>query len=420
MNTSYANDFTYCGFSVSRYNLIDYIANLEPRSAVSKWGRQRNRYYSTGIVESMIHAMAVGNVQFNVRDRELCTLLEQMIVKGGYNADGVYSDEAHAAIRRLYQMQGKNPDECALYDKNISGRFGKAKSKLKSIFGFGKKAPQDSSRTAEAATPAQPAPVPNSQPRAQQSGDATSPAPQPQAKSKKRWVPFAAITTGVITMVAVMFSGAGRHAANQDGNSSQAVPEFKTVNVGDTAHNITQVYNLSDGVYGGIGIRPFAGAQQSVAQPRDSAVNTVATDSASVQLTRTSKSALNILLGEKKADTLCHQVQSQMDAGIFTAPRGMSAERIAHAMTMSRIYEGKSVILDALNSNVALTPAQQAAFNQHIDEIGDMGVGIQKRMASKHKLSTHSKYDHASRTQQKVHIKNLKQLKQFRKMARTR
>lgn len=119
-------------------------------------------------------------------------------------------------------------------------------------------------------------------------------------------------------------------------------------------------------------------------------------------------------MGAKKRDALYDKIQQQVDRGIFKIPNGMSVQRIAHAMKMSRIYEGESIILDALNNNIKLTEAQQIAFEKHIDGIGIRGEKLQKRMMQKQKLSNHSKFDKSSYAQQKAHVKNLKQLRQLR------
>ncbi|MBD5400889.1 hypothetical protein HDR61_04060 [bacterium] len=204
--------------------------------------------------------------------------------------------------------------------------------------------------------------------------------------SKKKWMyRITATVAGLAAVGASLFMT--RKAAD---TTKMQTPVFKTVQIDTASHKTTAAYNLG----------------------RDN--SNVANDSTAIALTRSSKSSLNILLGEKKADELCARVQHQIDNGIFVAPRGMSAERIAHAMEMSRIYEGKSVILDALESKTKLTPAQQAEFAKHIDEIGDMGTGIQKRMASKRKLSNHSQFNKAPKKMRDLHVKNIKQLHQLR------
>ncbi len=383
-------DFTYAGFGVSRYNLRDYLDNIKGRQALF----QRYNCYAFGIVDSIIYSISTNNVQFNVKDQEICRLLEELVRAGGYDEHGVYSESAHQAMRNLCIMQGKNPEHHVLYNKNIPGRVDKIKNKIQNLFGFGNKKQQEQR------------PVP--------------------ASSRKNKILYrvTATLTGLMAVGTAVFMTSDLTKSNTESDVDAArVSAFKTISVGDTTHHAAQIlYKLDKWRLSRNAQSPFFVAKPAL-KPMHGAsarVAPVATDSASVRLTRASQSALNVLLGQKKADKLCRQVQAQIDAGIFAAPRGMSVQRIAHAMTMSRIYEGKSVILDALKSTKRLTPAQQAAFAQHIDEIGDLGVKLQQRMASGHRLSTHSRYAQAPRALQQAHVKNLKQLKQLRKMARTR
>jgi len=428
-------DFKYAGFEVSRYNLRDYVEDMKASRGISKLHYD---YYAYGIANSIIFEISINNVQFDAKDREICKLLEEIIRLAGYDKNGVYSETAHRAMRNLCIMQGKNPEHHILYDRNISGRLGAAKAKIAGFFGLGKKkknTPKPSEKPAPAPVPVrEPAPVQKSAPKPiSKPVETKSVEPQPKTveakhqgvlRKNKMFYRGAATVGGLALLGFSLFMAYDLTKSTWETEPvKDQTPTFKTVSVGDTAYRSTQVYNLAD-VYKSPNIlTPFLTATTSAQKAQSAPERTVApvaTDSVSVRLTQASQSALNILLGQKKADDLCRQVQAQLDAGIFAAPRGMSVQRIAHAMTMSRIYEGKSIILDALKSKVRLTPAQQAAFEHHIDEIGDLGVKLQKRMASGHRLSTHSRYDHASKAMQKVHIKNLKQLKQMRKMARTR
>lgn len=462
MNTEYTNEFQYGGFSVSRQNIESYLNDMDIDRKSISWANPGDLSFSAGIVQSMIFCIANNDAKFDVRNTELCHALEEMIIRGGYDRDGVYSPVAHAAMRNLRAIQGKNPDDYVLQNKTSAGTVDKVKSKLKSLFGFGKKKQ----------TPTEPAisPVSTSivtpldqQPKQEQKTTAT-----PQNK-KTILYKIAAAFTGVVAIGAslIMTSNTTKTPGSPANDNSKA-PTFKTITLPSNAHHMAQAYNMSDNTqiktlvvpvqnksasntntlytmrnalksapdtaihatkstagaptYAGVA-KTYSGpikiAKKSPVIPKKT-ISNAATDSLSAQLTRTSKSSLNILLGAQKADSLCRRIQSQIDAGIFAAPNGMSIERIAHAMTMSRIYEGKSIILTALQSTTKLTPAQQAEFNQHIDEIGDMGVKLQKRMAAKHKLSNHSKFNQATQSAKKLHIQNLKQLKQMRKMAHTR
>ena len=122
------------------------------------------------------------------------------------------------------------------------------------------------------------------------------------------------------------------------------------------------------------------------------------------------ENALNIIIGEQAYLELYKKIKHQVLHKRFKIPEGMSIERIAHAATMSRIYEGKSIVLDALETKVNLTPEQQKMFESHIEGIGVRGEKLQKRMSEKQTLSNHSRFDKASHSAQQKHVKNLQKL----------
>lgn len=344
--------FTCYGLPVTKIKIRDYMYNRI--KSVFSWDAHRNSAARDSLGDRIISAIADNDYWVNETDAEIYPLLEEFITRCGYDSNGVYSKTARNAMQNLCIAQGKNPDEHVLFDKNFSGRKNKIVSKIKNVFGFGKK---------QEAEPEQ----------------------HDTASKQKKWMYRITATVAGLAMV-----GAGLFMGQKmSDNATNQAPNFKTVKTDSVSHKSVQTYDI--------------------------ARNQPASDSISVALTRSSKSALNILLNEKKAADLCNQVQRQMDAGIFVAPHGMSAERIAHAITMSRIYEGTSVVTDALESKTKLTPAQQAEFNQHIDEIGDMGVKLQKKMTTKQKLSQHSQFNKASKTMRQVHVQNLKHLHQLRK-----
>jgi len=435
MSNLFIEDFKYAGFGVSRYNLQDYLMNMGAGRTIM---RQHYDYCAYGIVGSIIHCIATNNVEFNVKDHEICRLLEQLIRAGGYDKHGVYSQTAHQAMRNLRIMQGKNPDDYKLYNKNIHGTMAKAKDKIKSMFGFGGKQKQEQQKNVHTPQPepkqeikaahkpvqAPAKPANKVAPSVKTQATPTEPkvATKKSDKTTNKNKILYRITTAATVLMALGATVLMTSDINKNAHSNVKTvkaPTFKTITAPTQTHHMVSTYNLTSAwnnqTVQNKSVRPPLLAQSHVrTKPQ-----MVATDSVSVSLTRASKSALDILLGESKANDLCAQVQSQIDAGIFAAPNGMSAQRIAHAMTMSRIYEGKSVILDALNSKTKLTPQQQAEFNHHIEEIGDMGVKLQKRMAAKQQLSTYSKYDRSSKILKQLHKKNMKQLRQAR-LAHTR
>ena len=216
---------------------------------------------------------------------------------------------------------------------------------------------------------------------------------------------FASVITGGIILGAMLFSGdTNKKSTGTKANEDSVKALTVATPIAKAHYKSVATYNIKKSTWS----KQTNSIEQNKYKP--------ATDSLSVKLTAASRSALNILIGNENAQKLCDDVRSKIDAGIFQLPDGMSIERVAHAMQMSRIYEGHSIILDALNSDVKLTDVQQKAFNDHIANIGDLGVKIQKRMAAKHKLSRNSRYEQADKSLRAAHIKNLKQLKQAKKL----
>ena len=249
----------------------------------------------------------------------------------------------------------------------------------------------------------------------------------PEKRKFGRFAAISATITGFVALGAAMLFGSHNSAdmtsSTVDNNNE---PTFKNIYVDQSSHyDNVSTYNMIDSLkkqksnldslmqYRA----PSVVKSEQVAQEKQTVQTSEDKDYADA-VTDASRSALNILIGAERAQKLYHDICVKVKAGIFNLPDGMSVERVAHAMEMSRIYEGHSVILDALNSDVKLTVEQQKAFNDHIASIGDLGVKLQKRMAKQHNLNQHSRYDKAGKDFQRAHAKNLKQLRQIKNRMR--
>ena len=365
------------------------------------------------------------------------------------HVNGTYSDEARTAMRVLCLYCGFPADSIVLTDHAPMGRIGRLKQRIGKWFGAEepRDAQEDKIDQLFATGSQQKSLVKQdtltdeiekhrkeeeqkrivAEEKAQKRAENTNSTvpvimPMVPKKAKRDWfAKISATFTGVIALGAAMLFSADNSekavATNQINNDK--IPTFKTIDMAQSVHyNNVATYNIIDS------IQKQKSNLDSVMQYRKISVkvkkssNVAKSQDVAVAITRASRSALNILIGTKQAQKLCDNIQSKVDSGIFQLPEGMSVERVAHAMQMSRVYEGHSVILDALNSNVKLTLEQQRAFNEHIASIGDLGVKLQKRMASKHNLSKHSRYDNAKKTLKMAHAKNLKQLRQMRSYMR--
>lgn len=352
-------DFKYYNFTLNRGVMRDYIESTVSERKYMKWHSGACDYQSN-ITNSIIAAIAQNSIEFNKQDSEMLEILEDMIRKCGYGTDGKYSKTAHQAMQNLCLIRGLNKDAIKLYDHTITGKIQQGKEKLKNLFGFKKK---------------------------------KTIAPQ-QKNNNGIKIVAAGIALFALTTMLTGEKDSNNHAKEKEPAKKENIQTVKQT--------------------------PIIHTQTPISQPQENITQTknIEADQQLQSINNFCDSSLDILMGTQKRDALYNKIQNQVNRGIFKIPEGMSVQRIAHAMEMSRIYEGKSVILDALNTNTQLTDAQQEAFKNHIDGIGIRGEKLQQRISKQQKLSSYSKFDHSSKAQQSKHIKNLKQLRQMR--ARTR
>lgn len=336
-----------------QFNLSQEVLELYISDAKKTTNTSIYPTYSSAITQSIIEAIASDNADFDTTDTEMVNTVEKLIKECGMDENGIYTPDAHIAMQKLCIKRGIRPDAIQLHDRTW-------KTKLKSFLGFGKK-------------------------KEQPTQDNTS-------KHKKMFGMTVAGVAGIALLgLSALFGGQKSDTESGSDTNKQKIENKQTTPKKTTPHQTHTVV-----------IKEQVAAAKPLVSKEIQTINNFC------------DSALDILIGSKKRDTLYNKIQAQVDRGIFRIPVGMSVQRIAHAMEMSRIYEGKSIILDALNSDVKLTEIQQIAFEAHIDGIGVRGEKLQKRMAAKQKLSGHSRFNKASYNQQMKHIKNLKQLRQIR------
>lgn len=355
-------DFQYFNFHLNTSTIQNYIENTVAERKYMRWHSNRGAYEAP-LTDSIINAIAGNKVKFDINNTELVETLDKLIRKCGYGTDGTYTESAHQAMKNLCIMRGINPDNAKLYDHTLSGRIAQGKEKIKGFFGFGKKK-QDEQKVV-----------------------ATQPA-------NKKSVVGAFIAGAALMGLTTMLTGDKINEKSDAPAQPKKTENVRTTTSANTLKITPVVQNKT--------VATKQTKPANVNDPQLQAINNFCDTS------------LDILMGAQKRDSLYNKIQAQVDKGIFKIPNGMSVQRIAHAMEMSRIYEGKSVILDALNTDKQLTDAQQNAFEEHINGIGIRGEKLQQRMSKKQKLSSHSKFDRSSYAKQQAHIKNLKQLRQMR------
>ncbi len=392
-------DFRYSAFWISKDCLKSYIEG----TIVERKIKRKDFYNSnTLLTASIIACIANNDYEFDASDKETANTLQDLIEMCGMDEKGIYTDAAHRAMRNLCVMRGMKPDAIKLQDKTNTTLWERTTNKVKGFFGWGKKREAQQNST-EARTERLPLAM--------------------DTFRRERITLITAATASIVIMCATVAAGMSLSrcsSLNNDGNDDQTKQKTQQVlqkpNTDTLKIQPLNTYNKDWKV--------VRGSQPASMSPKPSITPMVEqklrptpTTEQMAEIARINaccNSSLNILIGQNARDKLYNQIRKQVERGIFQIPDGMSVERVAHAMTMSRIYEGKSVILDALNSEQKLNNAQQQAFAKYIEEIGVNGVGLQKRMAAKQKLSSHSKYDQASKSMKATHAKNLKQLRQMR------
>ena len=423
-------DFKYSEFPIDTKTLESYIN--EASHFKQKHPKEPNQYNHTlGIVDSITTCILSDKFDFNPNNKRIFKLLYTMLRDCGHE-NGKYSDDARRALQKLLKFCGFSENAIELTDQKPLGRFEKIKRKISGWFGSNtEKDPNEDIidrlfatkeqhinrsqpvKVAPTVVPLTPRVEKTDKKEAEPALDSTE---QKNNHSKFNFASsstiskFAAAFTGGIIITSMLFADGAKEKNTDAGINTASIKSLNmSAPIATTHYESVTTYNWGDTI---------KTKQFGLTQKTDSITQNKykpATDSVSVKLTAASRSALDILMGTEKAQKLCDDVKTKFNAGIFELPEGMSIERVAHAMQMSRIYEGNSIILYALNSDVKLTNAQQKAFNKHIADIGDLGVKLQKRMAAKHKLSNHNHYKHAKKSLREAHAKNLKQLKQAKK-----
>lgn len=139
---------------------------------------------------------------------------------------------------------------------------------------------------------------------------------------------------------------------------------------------------------------------------------TVAIDTAYAQaLVNYYNSALDIIGGAKKANVLA-KINNQVQSGNIVLSDYISVERVAYAYFIYREYGFNIDVLNlAVNGNQKLTDAQMAELNKVIVDAGERGKGVQQMAKQRVEarggsLSQHSKFENATKAQQRAYLVN--------------
>jgi hypothetical protein len=124
-------------------------------------------------------------------------------------------------------------------------------------------------------------------------------------------------------------------------------------------------------------------------------------------------SAMDIIAGEKKKNDVMSKLNNQVKNGNLVLNDTISIERVAYTYFMYREYGFNIDVLNlAVNGNQKLSDAEQAELLNVISEAGERGKGVQQmakqKLESRGKQlkSGHSKFENATKAQQRQYLVN--------------
>lgn len=123
-------------------------------------------------------------------------------------------------------------------------------------------------------------------------------------------------------------------------------------------------------------------------------------------------STMDIIAGQNKKEDVLRKLENQIQSGNIVVNDSVMAERVAYAYFMYREYGFNIDVLNlAVNGNQKLTDAQNAELIQVVLNAGERGAGV-KKMAQQRvesrggSLGKHSKFENATRAQQRAYLVN--------------
>lgn len=389
---------TYYDFPINKSNLVDYVKSIKS-DRKHHLDPQNQPYHINGVVGCIVAAMGENKFNFDPADPEVCILLEQLVREYGYDMSGHYSDTAKNALKNLYLRRGLNPDFAELKDVQVNSSFkqhflnikSSAKEKMSSFFQPIKKFYQKHKKVLfgvillGAGLVALKSTVSNlfkstkdpvkKEIKASQVKQSVSPDTfvwQPQAFSKQQTIlPDSLLNLRLDTIRRIE----SNKQAYQESKISQNAQQIETYQT-PSAHHLSHNDSIEN--------KPYI-------------------------------SSLKLHHSEHLITT----VENQIAKGIFKAEKGLTKERIAHAYLMCQIYAnydraGTKIVLDAVNSQNKLTPAQQKAFTNYIiNGVGERGIKLQSLSIQKGNKNHHSAFSRASKKQQQNHIRTLQDVRRL-------
>ncbi|MBR1605075.1 MAG: hypothetical protein IJ660_03085 [Alphaproteobacteria bacterium] len=329
-------------------------------------------------IAEVIEAIATNRSVFTDTDKRLSyKLAETLIREAGYDAKGIYSEAARAAMTVLCQKQGTLPYRRPLIDKKrsftqrLKDRFVGAAQKY--LF------KQDCVEN-DGNVIISPSCLMN---KGFYQAQIIRMEQQRPSKLKTLWQNSRKYAAGFVFAAASLFGLGGDGQGKTVTVSLSPIPQKSSRTASkDTLHKILEhktVYFNSV-------------KQQQNHQLYDNYYNTYL------------EMRLN---GKKNLETFYQQIQSKIDQKIFKLENGITLPRFAHALYLSRIYENNSIIQEAMKRTSTLLPAQQKRLSQYFIEIGKKGEKLQSRHIQKYGAKRTNEFSQFPQHIQQKHLENL-------------
>lgn len=106
----------YMDFMLYKNDLIHYVHSAERHP---NHYRDVNRldYHIDRVVDSFIYALSQNQFEYDKKDEDVCGIIERLIKEYGCDENGVYTEEAHSALKNVYKYHGMNPENAKLVNR---------------------------------------------------------------------------------------------------------------------------------------------------------------------------------------------------------------------------------------------------------------------------------------------------------------
>ncbi|MBQ8751037.1 MAG: hypothetical protein IJW32_06080 [Clostridia bacterium] len=120
----------------------------------------------------------------------------------------------------------------------------------------------------------------------------------------------------------------------------------------------------------------------------------------------------------KEKDNLYAKIDKQIKDGFLELKDGISKERVAYCYLIYKEYGIKSSIKDVIFADKKVDSSTLELFYDDIMSAGEKGLGVKEKAQKQNKngLTNYSKLDRASSNLKMKSVKNLKELRDFKKM----